>query len=315
MQFRRMVLLTGVLYLAAVAQAQQPGAQVPAGSTPVIRTETKLVLVDTVVTDKKGNYIRDLTQKDFRVWEDNKEQEIKNFSFQADPSNPTNADKRYLVLFFDNSTMQPADQIRAREAAGKFIDTNAGENRLMAIVNFGGSVQIAQNFTADADRLKKVVSGVKFSSVAPNAPPIEVASIGMPTLRNAEADFGARSVMLALRSMAKNLSSVPGRKTLILFTSGFPLTDEFRPELTAVIDACNRANVAVYPIDVRGLVASGFGTIGTVIEPRTVFQSSRLMAASFDSTGPARSSNSFVRLASFGNSFVGQRPGGGGGGA
>src|SRR6267143_1476538 len=157
---------------AAVAQAPPPAAQAPAPSGPVIKTETRLVLVDTVVTDKKGNYIRDLTQKDFKVWEDNKEQEIKNFSFQADPSNPTNADKRYLVLFFDNSTMQPADQIRAREAAGKFIDANAGENRLMAIVNFGGSVQIAQNFTADADRLKKVVSGVKFSSVAPNAPPI-----------------------------------------------------------------------------------------------------------------------------------------------
>jgi hypothetical protein len=31
----------------------------------VIRTETRLVLVDTVVTDKKGKYVRDLTQKDF----------------------------------------------------------------------------------------------------------------------------------------------------------------------------------------------------------------------------------------------------------
>src|SRR5437879_5526185 len=310
MQFRRMMLFTGVFSLAALAQAQQPA---PAGSTPVIRVETKLVLVDTVVTDKKGNYVRDLTQKEFRVWEDNKEQEIKNFSFGADPANPSNSEKHYLVLFFDNSTMQASDQIRAREAAGKFIDSNAGENRLMAIVNFGGSIQIAQNFTADADRLQKVVSGVKFSSVAPNAPPIEVASMGMPTLRNAEADFGARSVMLALRSMAKNLSSVPGRKTLILFTSGFPWTDEFRPELTAVIDACNRANVAVYPIDVRGLVASGFGTIGRMIAPPASYESVRL--AGFDATGATRSGNSFIRLASFGNSFVGQRPGGGGGGA
>src|SRR6266700_2039017 len=110
-----------------------PPAASPADQQPavVIRKESKLVLVDTVVTDKKGNYVRDLTQKDFRVWEDNKEQEIKNFSFGADPANPSNSEKRYLVLFFDNSTMQPADQIRAREAAGKFIDANAGANRLM----------------------------------------------------------------------------------------------------------------------------------------------------------------------------------------
>ena len=158
------------------------------------------------------------------------------------------------MLFFDNSTMEAGDQVRARDAAAKFIDTNAGPNRLMAIVNFGGSVHIAQNFTADAERLKQVVKGVKFSAVAPNAQP---ASMGLPTLGSAESDFGVRSVLLALRSMAKNLAPVSGRKSLILFTSGFVLNDENRSELTATIDACNKANVAIYPIDVRGLVASG----------------------------------------------------------
>ena len=65
--------------------------------------------------------------------------------------------------------MDASNQARAREAAAKFIDANSGPNHLMAIVDFGGSVQIAQNFTADAARLKQVVSGVKFSSVSPNA--------------------------------------------------------------------------------------------------------------------------------------------------
>jgi len=168
-------LLAGVLFCAgAVAQAQQ--AVAPAASQTVIRTETRLVLVDTVVTAKKGAYIHDLVLKDFKVWEDNKEQSIKSFSFEADPSSPSASQKRYLILFFDNSTMNPGDQIRARQAAAKFIDNNAGPNRLMAVVNFGGSVQISQNFTADAERLKQVVSGVKSSAVSPN---VEVASIGM----------------------------------------------------------------------------------------------------------------------------------------
>src|SRR5271154_5211008 len=65
----------------------------------VIRTETRLVLVDAVVTDKKGAYVHDLTAKDFKVWEDNKEQSIKNFSFEADPASPSNSQPRYLVLF------------------------------------------------------------------------------------------------------------------------------------------------------------------------------------------------------------------------
>ena len=284
-----MSLLAGVLLLAgAVAWAQPAGA--PAGPQTVIRTETRLVLVDTVVTDKKGAYIHDLVLKDFRVWEDNKEQSIKSFSFEADPSAPSGSQKRYLVLFFDNSTMNPGDQIRARQAAARFIDNNAGPNRLMAVVNFGGALQIAQNFTADADRLKQVVSGVKSSSVSPN---VEVASIGMPRLGGAASDYGARSVVLALRSLARNLADVPGRKTLILFTAGFPLNSEIRSEVTAAIDACNKANVAIYPIDVRGLAVGGFdaapGPRGAVVQPRPAgvrFGFGFLQAASFVSSSP-----------------------------
>ncbi len=48
-----------------------------------------------------------------------------------------------------------------------------------------------------------------------------------PSLSNAEADFGIHTVLLALRSLAKGLSTVPGRKTLVMLTSGFPLTVEY----------------------------------------------------------------------------------------
>src|SRR5579872_3607123 len=263
MRSRRVILAIAIVVLMRSTQAQQPAADAPAPGTSTIHAETRLVLVDTVVTDKKGNYVRDLTVKDFRVWEDNKEQPIKSFSSEQDAS-PDKAQPRYLVLFFDNSTMDMSDQIRARQAAARFIDANAAPNRLIAVVDFGGTVRIAQNFTADANKLKQVVAGLKTSDVSPNAPPVQVASLGtspitgstfgMPSLGNAEADFGARSVMLALRSLAKNLGTVPGRKTLVMLTSGFPVTPEIQSELTAVIATCNRYNVAVYPLDVRGLV-------------------------------------------------------------
>src|ERR1700727_1282632 len=109
---------TGALFLAL--SLSNLSAQTPSGSTSdttVIRAETRLVLVDTVVTDKKGNYIRDLTQKDFRVWEDNKEQTVKTFSAETDASAPSGEQRRYLILFFDNSTMNMTDQSQARAAA------------------------------------------------------------------------------------------------------------------------------------------------------------------------------------------------------
>src|ERR1700674_1363054 len=238
-----------------------PQAASPAGQQPVvvIKKQSKLVLVDSVVTDKKGNYVRDLAQNDFKVFEDNKEQPVSGFSTGADVATRANGQRRYLILFFDNSTMAAPDQIQARSAATKFIAANAGPDRLMAVVDFGGSLRIVQNFTANADVLRAAVSGVKSSSVDPNAPgpdvPVTVASAGLSSLGNAEADFGARSMLLAVRSLAKNLRGIPGRKMVVLFSGGFPLTSENQSELTATIDACNKSNVAVYALDARGLVA------------------------------------------------------------
>ena len=163
MRFQRTILLSVVL-LAAAFGARAQEAQ-PAAPPTVIKTETKLVLVDVVVTGKKGAYVEDLDLKDFKVWEDNKEQQLKTFSFGADPKGPA-GQQRYIVLFFDNSTMGMAEQMQARQAAAKFIESNAGPDRLMAVVNFTGALQIAQNFTPDIDRLKQVVGGIKTSAVA-----------------------------------------------------------------------------------------------------------------------------------------------------
>src|SRR5215475_14373449 len=242
------------------AQAPAPAGEDIVKSDVVIKKESKLVLVDVVVTDKKGKYIHDLTQGDFKVYEDNKEQAVTSFSAgTSQDAGPNSNQKHYLVLFFDNSSMQLPDQMIARNAAAKFIDANAGPNNLMAVVEFGGSLQIRQNFTANVDLLKKAASGLKGSAVASNVDPSTAGSAiamqGMSSFSNAEADFGARTMLLALRSLAKDLRAIPGRKMVILISAGFPLSPERESELTATIDACTKSNVAIYPVDARGLMA------------------------------------------------------------
>jgi VWFA-related protein len=293
----------------------------------VIRKETRLVLVDAVVTDKKGNYVHDLTKDDFKVFEDNKEQAVSSFSSGADATTQPNGQRHYLILFFDNSTMAAPDQIQARGAAKKFIEANSGPDRLMAVVDFGGSLRIVQNFTARADVLQAAVSGIKNSSVDPNAPSPDTSvaiastnsslgstnfsSVGMSSLSSAEADFGARSMLLAVRSLAKNLRSVPGRKMVILFSGGFPLTTENQSELTATIDACNKANVAIYALDARGLVTTVPGgsamrrpapgkthSVSNRTPSRALQQRARLVLAAYPAMAMPEP----------------QRPGGGGGG-
>lgn len=262
--------LGSVLLMAALGLAQQSKPE-PADPNTVLRVETNVVLVDAVVTDKKGAYVRDLKQKDFKVYEDNREQTIKSFSFEADPASPLARQPRYLVLFFDNSTMSLGDQAIARKAAASFIDANAGPNRLMAIVNYSGALQIAQNFTADAERLKGIVSGLKL----PMGP-----SAGDMSLGRAAADFGARNMILGIRSLAKNLATIPGRKSLVLLTAGFRLSPDQYSDITATIDVCNRSNVAVYPIDVRGLV-----TGARLIAPESPFKNAMFQGRGPISTG------------------------------
>src|ERR1700756_3524348 len=174
------------------AKPETQAQQQPVATTPVIRTESRVVLVDAVVTDKKGNYVHDLSQKDFKVYEDNKEQAVASFSFGNDASGPVNAQKHYMILFFDNSSMAPPDQIQARAAAGKFIADGAGPDRLMAVVDFGGSLIVRQNFTTNADLLTAAVSGVKHAEIETNGQsaaisnPVVVASSGLSSISNAE---------------------------------------------------------------------------------------------------------------------------------
>ena len=266
-----------------LTRAQSPAApsvppQAPATSPQVIRAEANLVLVDVVATDKKGGYIKDLEAKEFRVFEDNREQQITTFSRPVEIQGPQRPSQpRYIILFFDDSTMATEGQMLARRAADQFVQKTASPERMMAVVDFGGTTRIVQNFTSDGEKLKLATARVHFSAVLPNAstPPTvaeSVGGIGGPTGQFAspgattaqfaslgqvslvEAAFGARSFLLAIRNLVKTLRTVPGRKTLILFSSGFPLTAERQPELDATIDAANRANVAIYAIDARGLV-------------------------------------------------------------
>ncbi|HEV2103679.1 MAG TPA: VWA domain-containing protein [Candidatus Acidoferrum sp.] len=304
------------------AQTQEPAKpeaqpqQQPLATSPVIRTESRVVLVDAVVTDRKGNYVHDLSQKDFKVYEDNKEQAVTSFSFGNDSSAPVNAQKHYMILFFDNSSMAPPDQIQARAAAGKFIAGAAAPDRLMAVVDFGGSLIVRQNFTSNADLLTAAVSGVKHAEIETNGQsaalsnPVMVASSGLSSISNAEADYGARTMLLAIRSLAKNLRTVPGRKMLILFSAGFPLDTERLSELTATIDACNKANVSIYSLDTRGLMAPvPAGPTGMMRQPHPA---SSLAAVERE----AHSQLPRLVRASFSPANLGdpQKPGGGSGG-
>jgi len=293
----RAVSFVAMLASASVQAPATPQANAPDTAIPVVRAEGRVVLVDAIVTDKKGKYLADLTAKEFRLWEDDKEQVINSFSVETDAALPESARRRYIVLFFDNSTMDFGNQAKVREAAAKFIDANAGPNRVMAVANFGGILQVTQNFTDNMERLKKVVAGFRTSSVSPDLS--TNATLGAPVLTSVEGEFGAHSMLMALRSLSRRLSTIPGRKTLVLFSGGFPLDPQQMSELNATIAACNKANVAIYALDARGLYVQGFGTAAPLgmaelstggyqpagFNPAGTYSQPHLVLAAFDPQG------------------------------
>jgi VWFA-related protein len=251
----------------------------PAQQT-VIRTETRLVLVDAVVRDKKGRMASDLGAKDFRLWEDGKERPITSFSVEgAGPQDESEAE--YLAFLFDGSGVAAGSRVAAegnvRQDVAKFAGAYASRNRYMAVMNFSADLSIAQNFTAMADRVQRaagdtsrVASGIAVVTVKnPDPSALVSAAAGAPEagiIRDSGGPGHSAAVIPAntgdtalapvsdplplldaVNTIVNSMSAIRGRKFLVVVSaSRQPLTPPPAWQAAAVARACNRANVAVY---------------------------------------------------------------------
>jgi len=295
--FRQHLILTFLFFLAfgwlstspvrapaAPGKDKNPSPQVKSTASEVIKSEANLVLVDVVVTDKKQHYLQDLTQKEFHVFEDGAEQPITSFSRVADIQPGAPERQRYIVLFFDNAGLDPEGQMWERDAAAKFVEGAASPTRMMAVMDYGGILQVDQNFTANRDLLMNGVDKIKFSAVQTRASGGSASGVSAsgPTARGARSrmsmggnispqdqeqiNLALRELLRAIREVARMLGTAPGRKTLIFLSAGFDLTPERQIDFQETIDALNKANVGVYPVDPTGLtslVGGGSRRVGT----------------------------------------------------
>jgi len=72
-------------------------------------------------------------------------------------------------------------------------------------------------------------------------------------LRSFTDSMVARPVLAALKSIALAQQDIPGRKTLVLFSQGFVVPPSVEGVMRDAVDAANKANLAIYSIDVQGL--------------------------------------------------------------
>ena len=181
---------------------------------------------------------------------------------QISPSAPGDIryrDRRLLVLYFDLSAMPPNDLVRAYGAGQKFIATQMKAQDLVAIMTFqGGAVKVKHDFTGDRAQLQEVFETLVYGDDKDGDGISDATDTGTAFGQD-DAEFNILNTdrqLSALQTAATMLRSLPEQKSLVYFASGLRLNGvDNQAQLRATTNAAIRANVAIFPVDARGLVA------------------------------------------------------------
>lgn len=258
-------------------------------------TTVKLVVVDCIVTDKNGRPIETLTKDDFQIFEDGKPQQIRTAELQrlnTKPLPPTSfaarnaplpprpksqpvdtaaaltkyQDRRLIVIFLDFSSMDTPEQIRATQAAEKFISTQLTASDMVSIMMYSSSLQTLVDFTDDRDLLLATLHKVHIGEGAELVGQADEGADSQDQSGQFVADetefniFNTDLKLMALEDAARKLAPYPERKALVYFSSGVQKTGvDNQSQLRATVNTAVQSNVAFYPVDARGLTASAPG--------------------------------------------------------
>ena len=171
-------------------------------------------------------------------------------------------DKRLLVMFFDMAGMPIADQLRTQKAAVKFIQTQMTEADMVAVMTYTTDLNILQDFTNDRDRLFSIIDTLSIADngLADGATGADNESDNGAAFTQDDSEFNLFNTdrkLAALENTAKMLGVLPEKKALVYFASGMSRTgSDNQAQLSATVNAAIRNNVAFYPVDARGLVAT-----------------------------------------------------------
>jgi VWFA-related protein len=119
-----------------------------------IRVQTEEVLVPVTVSDKDGELVWDLTQRDFHVFDNGVEQEITHWDFGGMPLS--------VALVIETSSHNIMTALTIRSIASIFTENILAAEGEGAVITYSAEVQIRQAFTQDHDLIERVIKGVEF---------------------------------------------------------------------------------------------------------------------------------------------------------
>ena len=185
------------------------------------------------------------------------------------------------IILLDAMNTRFTDQSYARQQVIKYLQTIQPTDHI-GIYSLSGSLRVLHDYTTDSTDLLRKLESYK-GDVLPSTPsshePFGGDSLfldqwlrggGSPAERSFYMTNRIEGTLRALEFIANHLSRLPGRKNLIWVSGGFPLTigfenlaawrdpaieqRTFTDEVNRTVRALNNANIAIYPVDARGLM-------------------------------------------------------------
>ncbi len=191
------------------------------------------------------------------------------------------------VVLVDALNTQLKDQPYLHDQFLRYLK-NIGPHRNVAIYTLGSRLRLVQDFTSDPKLLQEALKRVSLHSSPLNQDPNSQSDLDFadddPTLANVTQslkdfqaeqnsflmDMRVRTTVDALKELGRNVAGYPGRKNLIWLSGAFPfyigadteLTNPFvsqrvyGEQIQEAATVLADSQVAVYPVDARGLVGS-----------------------------------------------------------
>jgi VWFA-related protein len=189
----------------------ESGAGVDSGDVESV--ETRLVTIPVRIIDRKNRFVGGLKQENFKVFEDNVEQQIAYFTNEAQPFTVA------LVLDMSYSTTFKIGEIQS--AAISFIDQLRPDDKVL-VISFDEDVHLLCEATNDRGTIYRAIRGTRIAT-------------------------GTSLYDAVSMTMNDRLRTIKGRKAIVLFTDGVDTTSQRSNDLQNLRDALE-LDALIYPI-------------------------------------------------------------------
>jgi VWFA-related protein len=262
----RLLYVLSLPLLAIPLLAQTPGSSTPSSassqqsSSPgyaatLFNANTRNVILDAVVTDKKGNVVTGLTRNDFVIREDNTPQEIQSFDAVAGGTSTEDATP-HTILLVDELNTRFSDMAYTRYSVNLLLHHDGVKlhqpTALYILSNDG--LHVLQNYTRDPATIDAALTSHR-------------AVLPWRLQRNLYLGLERINIsMSALQQIAIAGTGTPGHKNIVWISPGLPILGTL--EMTAdgekqlfdsirhLSDQLLKARISIYSVDPRGIQAN-----------------------------------------------------------